>query len=125
MPDALGRVAPSRSMLRGLLPRCRHVQHSCAAMIPGNDAPSNRAVGESVKPRLHFCAAGTGWWEGMQVAVKVMCHEGSTADRLNALHESLVAAHVEHDNVVRSKSCLLQQDNIKSHIPSRHTSCMR
>lgn len=34
------------------------------------------------------------------MAVKVMCHEGSTANRLNALHEALVAQQVKHKNVV-------------------------
>jgi hypothetical protein len=34
------------------------------------------------------------------VAVKVMCQEGSTANVLNALQESLVAKHVQHKNVV-------------------------
>ncbi len=35
------------------------------------------------------------------MAVKVLSHEGSRTAKLNALHESLVAAHVHHPNVVR------------------------
>ncbi|BDA50694.1 probable tyrosine-protein kinase SYK at C-terminar half [Coccomyxa sp. Obi] len=41
-----------------------------------------------------------GSWEGRSVAVKVMRHEGSAANRLNALHEALVAQQVKHENVV-------------------------
>ncbi len=44
---------------------------------------------------------GAGSWEGRPVAVKVMCHEGSATDRLNGLHESLVAQQMKHNNVVR------------------------
>lgn len=33
-----------------------------------------------------------------------MSHEGSTANLLNARHESLVAEHVQHENVVRAYS---------------------
>ena len=39
-------------------------------------------------------------WRGGTVAVKVLSHEGSRTAKLNALHESLVAAHVHHPNVV-------------------------
>ncbi|CAL8465123.1 g4658 [Coccomyxa elongata] len=41
-----------------------------------------------------------GSWEGRPVAVKVMCHEGSAGDRLNTLHESLVAQQMKHTNVI-------------------------
>ncbi|CAL8465124.1 g4659 [Coccomyxa elongata] len=39
-------------------------------------------------------------WRGGTVAVKVLSHEGSRTAKLNALHESLVSAHVHHPNVV-------------------------
>lgn len=40
--------------------------------------------------------------------MKVLCHEGSSTAKLNALHESVVCAHVQHPNVVRSaKACVL------------------
>lgn len=42
-----------------------------------------------------------GSWRGGTVAVKVLCHEGSRTAKLNALHESVVCAHVQHPNVVR------------------------
>ena len=32
--------------------------------------------------------------------MKVLCHEGSRTAKLNALHESVVCAHVQHPNVV-------------------------
>ena len=34
--------------------------------------------------------------------MKVLCHEGSSTAKLNALHESVVCAHVQHPNVVSS-----------------------
>jgi hypothetical protein len=33
--------------------------------------------------------------------VKVLSHEGRRVNQVNALHESLVSAHMEHPNVVR------------------------
>ncbi|EIE20426.1 kinase-like protein [Coccomyxa subellipsoidea C-169] len=45
-----------------------------------------------------------GTWEGRTVAVKVMSHEGSTANLLNARHESLVAEHVQHENVIVTRN---------------------
>ncbi|CAK0758375.1 hypothetical protein CVIRNUC_002615 [Coccomyxa viridis] len=41
-----------------------------------------------------------GSWRGGTVAVKVLCHEGSRTAKLNALHESVVCAHVQHPNVI-------------------------
>ena len=56
---------------------------------------------------LHMLGAShAGSWRGGTVAVKVLCHEGSRTAKLNALHESVVCAHVQHPNVV---SHLLQQ----------------
>ena len=46
-------------------------------------------------------ASHAGSWRGGTVAVKVLCHEGSRTAKLNALHESVVCAHVQHPNVVR------------------------
>lgn len=40
------------------------------------------------------------------MAVKVLSHEGSRTAKLNALHESLVSAHVHHPNVVRPACAL-------------------
>jgi hypothetical protein len=55
-------------------------------------------------PLMHseICAAMThaGSWRGGTVAVKVLCHAGNRAAKLNALHESVVCAHVQHPNVV-------------------------
>ena len=45
-------------------------------------------------------ASHAGSWRGGTVAVKVLCHEGSRTAKLNALHESVVCAHVQHPNVV-------------------------
>lgn len=45
-------------------------------------------------------AVHAGSWRGGTVAVKVLCHAGNRAAKLNALHESVVCAHVQHPNVV-------------------------
>ena len=37
--------------------------------------------------------------------MKVLCHEGSRTAKLNALHESVVCAHVQHPNVVSITHC--------------------
>lgn len=54
------------------------------------------------------CAAHAGSWRGGTVAVKVLCHAGSRAAKLNALHESVVCAHVQHPNVVWAKASCMQ-----------------
>ena len=45
--------------------------------------------------------------------MKVLCHEGSRTAKLNALHESVVCAHVQHPNVVRlTEGCISRQSPI-------------
>ena len=40
--------------------------------------------------------------------MKVLCHAGNRAAKLNALHESVVCAHVQHPNVVQAKASCVQ-----------------
>ena len=48
--------------------------------------------------------------------MKVLCHEGSRTAKLNALHESVVCAHVQHPNVVSFSAYCLQ----RSIMPVKH-----
>ncbi len=60
-----------------------------------------------------------GSWRGGTVAVKVLCHEGSRTAKLNALHESVVCAHVQHPNVVRPTEGYIS----RSHCPEQVRTC--
>ena len=48
------------------------------------------------------------------MAVKVLCHEGSRTAKLNALHESVVCAHVQHPNVVSSDANGIGSQSVQS-----------
>ncbi|KAK9917628.1 hypothetical protein WJX75_006609 [Coccomyxa subellipsoidea] len=85
------------------LSRQRLPKRASSAPLDGGSGLLGLHLGRLVG-RGSFGRVYKGSWAGRPVAVKVMCHEGSTANVLNALQESLVAKHVQHKNVVATYS---------------------